>query len=268
VAKKERPYLYRTFFKPDQLADAFKHWQRGPDAGGRGLGYAQAWHRANTAASPYCVANEFISGRIGNMLGLPIPPFAITHGADARIFFSSLDFNFNRERLPPVVPEQCVENLPELSAGVLVFDILVANEDRRDENLLVDKVSKPAEMIVFDHDQAIFGGCVLKGVGRLRKLRDELGVTGKKPMQGCRQIFLDLIDRAELLDPWIERVSQIPEWFIDDTCTIAATELGVTDEERLESREFLLHRRNNLEQIVRNNRAEFSAIKNWPKELY
>ncbi|MGH7136016.1 MAG: hypothetical protein ACREHD_09765, partial [Pirellulales bacterium] len=68
--------------------------------------------------------------------------------------FSSLDFNFNREKLPPVVPDICVQRLLRDCTGVLLFDIWIANEDRHDANLLVDKVGAPGEMMVFDHDQA------------------------------------------------------------------------------------------------------------------
>lgn len=49
---------------------------------------------------------------------------------DERYWFASLDFNLTGITLLPVDVTQCVNLLPELSAGLLLFDILIANCDR------------------------------------------------------------------------------------------------------------------------------------------
>src|SRR5947209_14413725 len=67
VAKPEPKFRYRACWGTGQL-DAFRWMNRRPGAAGRGLGYAQAWHRKNAQHSPYCVVNEFICARIGSML--------------------------------------------------------------------------------------------------------------------------------------------------------------------------------------------------------
>lgn len=74
---KRRKYFYRAFWKPDQL-ELLGTLDAGLSADGRGLGYAQAWHRGKSERSPYAVPNEYICGELGRFLRLPVPPFAIT----------------------------------------------------------------------------------------------------------------------------------------------------------------------------------------------
>ena len=162
-----------------------------PDACGRAHGSTQAWHKTAWSGSPYCIPNELISAQIGQFLKLPIPPFAITYSEDNDYYFSSLDFNFDRDQLPPVEPDLCWEHLPRLCSGVMLFDILIANEDRHDENLVIDNVIKPSFMRVFDHDQALFGGGGnLAGTNRLTQLHDRLGVSGGVITGGNRPLFI------------------------------------------------------------------------------
>src|SRR5437870_4409384 len=132
-----KEFIYRARFNTDQLA-SLTGLSRGLSASGQGLGYTQAYFKSNTTASPYCIASEVICGRIGQFLGLPVPPFAVAIADDGRPLFASLDFNFTRQTYPPVLPDQCIASLEDLCAGVLAFDILIANEDRHDANLVVD----------------------------------------------------------------------------------------------------------------------------------
>jgi hypothetical protein len=262
----EPKYFYRAFWKPDQL-DALKHLAGGPDKYGQGLGYAQVWHKSDSQASPYCVANEFICGRLCSFLGLPIPPFAITAmPTEQKVLFSSLDFNFNRAKLPPVIPSICVEKLPKLCAGVLTFDILIANEDRHDQNLHVDDQANPKFMHVYDHDQALFGGSVTKGSKRLADLKNRLGITGGTTTGGNRHIFLDEVKDSALLDPWIRRITLVPDWLIDDTVEQAADGLGISAAEALDAADFLKYRKGRIGTLIDANRSEFSAITDWPDE--
>ncbi len=235
------------------------------DRDGRVIGYAGAHHRINPAHSPYCVPCEYICAKIGAFLGIPIPPFAITDGGDRGKCFSSLDFNFNREKLPHVLPDKCMEFMPEACAGVLVFDILIANEDRHDKNLLVDMISHPREMHAFDHDQALLGGFEEKGKPRLLKLADHLGITGDD-IGGNRHIFLDELTDPKLLDDWMIRVESIPDWFIDDICKFAVDDLGITKVEGNAASDFLKYRKDKLVDIIRNNKTEFKAVKEWPPD--
>jgi hypothetical protein len=268
AAKSEPHFFYRALFKPDSL-DVFEGFDNGPGRFGRGLGYTQAWHRSSWSRSPYAVFNELICGEIGRFLRLPVPPFAITfaHGAtNKEPLFSSLDFNFQRAKLPRVIPEKCVEKLPFLCAGVVVFDILIANPDRHDENLLVDRVLKPSRMHVFDHDQALLGGEEGSGIARLDKLRDRLGITGSSITGGTGHVLLPHIRESRHVYQWAKRVKCIPKWFIESV-TSEAKSYGL--EKSLADRvaDFLEYRCSGISRIIDAHRSEFS-VADWPQERW
>jgi hypothetical protein len=258
-------YYYRAYFRPDGL-DVFKGFDRQLDWKGRGQGYAVAWHRSNWESSPFAIWNELICGEIGRFLRLPVPPFAMTRSelADNARLFTSLDFACTRAKLPRIIPEFCVQRLEPLCAGVLAFDILIANEDRHDENLVVDQVMQPREMHVYDHDQALLGGCRLTGLERLVALRDRLGITGSTVTGGNRHVFLDLITRYASLSEWCARIRMIPDWFIESVCAEARAH-GLDKKISQEAAFFLKYRRDRIHNLIEGHKDAF-AIGDWPRQ--
>ena len=158
------------------------------------------------------------------------------------------------------------QGIPHLSAGVLAFDILIANEDRHDKNLLVDKVMKPTAMHVYDHDQALIGGHLDHGAERFEKLKDRLGVTGSPVTGGNKQVFLDHVEYSADLYDWVGRIHDIPDWFIVDICK-ESQRIGLDRETAEGAVEFLRYRRTNLRQIIDNRRKDFPSISDWPSQL-
>lgn len=268
MAAPQPQYYYRAFFRPDGI-DVFDGFDRKLDDVGRGLGYAMAWHRGNWSESPFAIWNELICGEIGRFLRLPVPPFAMTQ-FDKEIgrgrLFSSLDFACTRAKLPRVIPDLCVAQLEYLCAGVLAFDILIANEDRHDRNLVVDQVMQPRQMHVFDHDQALFGGCLVRGKERLIELRDRLGITGGTITGGNRHVFIDLIKSYASLKAWCERIRAIPNWFIDSVCNEARSQ-GLVKDLANRAAYFLKHRRDRIYDLIESHKEEF-AIGDWNRQRH
>jgi predicted nucleic acid-binding Zn-ribbon protein len=271
VARKKKPslYFYKAFWKPDRalMMQALDSAATTPDSAGPVLGFLGAWHKTAARYNPYGVACEFICGTLGKVIGLPIAPFAITVGPEGAPCFSSLDFNFNREKLPCVVPDKCVEFMPSLCAGLLVFDIFVANEDRHDANLLVDQVSRPKEMWVFDHDQALLAGCPPCGTDKLAKVANRLGITGGES-GGNRHVFLDEVRDASLFADWIRRIEELPKWVISDACDQARRQLDLAAKDADAACEFLIDRRMRVGELIHDNRSEFKSITHWPEGLF
>ena len=121
---------------------------------------------------------KLYAARLGDFLDYPCPPlgwFIPPKGND--LFYASLDFNLTGNTLPPVNVTKCIEVLPQLSTGVLLFDILIANSDRHGRNLSVDFSSKPPTMNVFDHGHAMFGKDAGEGVSRLERLKERLSIS-------------------------------------------------------------------------------------------
>ena len=259
MAKRKGRFYYRAQFKQDDTG-AFVM----PGADGRVSGSVPAWHRENVAeSSPYCIPNELICATLGAFLKLPIPPFSITY-YNNKPYFSSLHFDpTDKDRQPPIKPAICAERFAWLCTGIIFFDILVANEDRHDQNLAADSVGDPKALVVYDHDQALFGGGGnLCGVERLTVLRDRLGVTGRAPTGGNECCLLKAIRTVEFFDEWRYRVQDIPEWFIRETCR-EAVGIGLTRPEANAAADFLVHRRDYLTTIIKNNATSLPLISGW-----
>jgi hypothetical protein len=219
--------------------------------------------KRNGPKVPYCVANEVLCGEIGRFLGLPVPPSGVVYPPKGNdLFFASLDFNLTGNTLPPLNTTKCAQMLPELSAGVLLFDILIANSDRHGRNLSVDFSSKPPTMNVFDHGHAVFGSIAGEAVGRLDKLRDRLAISAGSRTAGNRHCLLDQIDTDAHFGDWLERIRLIPDYVIEDLCAELPS-LGCTKVESTAARDFLEYRKRKLQEIVEENKAQFTGIRSW-----
>lgn len=218
--------------------------------------------KGNTANAPYCIPNELICGEIGRFLRLPVPPGGIVTSAHHAPMYASLNFNIAGVALPPANPAQCVNLLPNVSTGLLMFDILVANSDRHRGNLALDALAHPPEMNVFDHSHALFGHVAGQAEVRLVALLDRLAVTGGPHTGGNRHCLLDAISAPQLLGPWVERIMRLPDFLIDELCADASA-FGITAAESQAAAAFLKHRRDNFPSLIHNHQAEFHGIAAW-----
>ncbi|MCH8044518.1 MAG: hypothetical protein IID44_12440 [Planctomycetes bacterium] len=245
----------RAVFRTDQMpfyADA-DYWEADIEA-------VVKW---NHEYATYRVANELICGEIARYLRLPIPDFTISFSdqhIESKPLFSSLNFNYDRATFFKVEPEYLVKQLPRVATGILLFDILVANRDRHDKNLIVDNVVSPRQVRIWDHDQALFG--IPGDVETLYNLRDHLGITGDNISGGNRHCMLNAFQTLIHSDEWLYRIWNIPRWFIHDVCK-AAVRLGLKRTEATAAKEFLVHRKNELSSIIGRHRHEFRGIKTW-----
>ncbi|MCX7046006.1 MAG: hypothetical protein NTX50_11050 [Candidatus Sumerlaeota bacterium] len=210
------------------------------------------------------MANEIICAEIGRFLRLPVPPHAILHGPRSQPgpWFGSLDFKLAGDALPPVDPLECVQLLPYLSTGVLLFDILVANCDRHRGNLALDGLSAPPHLSVFDHSHALFGYTPGQGRERLIRIKEQLGVSGGSETGSNRHCLLDAVSTDEYITPWVERIASIPDFFIEDVCK-EPRPFGLSDQETGAVIDFLRYRRDHFRELINANRDEFTGIKQW-----
>lgn len=213
------------------------------------------------ADAPYCVPNELICGQIGHFLGLPFPPGGIIEDPKdlTRPGFISLNFNPSGDEFPPVEPSECVNRLPDLSAGLLLFDILVANNDRNKKNISVDWSISPPRMYAFDHGHALFGAIPDGGQERLNEMRDRLGVSEGMRIQGLGHCLLKYIDTDQHFEKWLKWISLLPDFLIEDLCREAMS-YGINQAEAESAIDFLKYRREHLAVIIRNNKGEFRGI--------
>ena len=247
-----RKYHLRAVFYQNPKEDS------GP-VGDAGVGYTKCFHKKPWSESPYLIRNEIIAAKLGTFIGLPIPPCAVMHSVDGTFWFSSIYFNFDEEELPKVLPDVIWKELPYWLSGVTLFDIFIANGDRHDENLVVDDVLKPKALRVFDHDQSLFGGATgqPRGIERLEHCKTLLGLDNDTG--GMRNDFIGEITESKHFNKWLNRIGDIPEWFIKDAVD-STRPYGTTKEEAQACKEFLIDRRKQLGRIVMDNKHYFLSI--------
>lgn len=194
--------------------------------------------KTNNAGAPHLVANEFVCGRLAAVLGLPVPPVLVAdtpHGVACMM----LRFGKGGEKPPPADAQALTNDHPDLAAGVLAFDAWIANNDRHPSNFAyAPNLIAP---VIFDHGQALLG-CNDKGLERLKN------IVSKPCASGPIALFMK---RADLLAKWIERIEQLPEYFIGDVCNEAVNLKCLKSGESSELKTFLLERRANLKALLK-----------------
>ncbi len=222
----------------------------------------EAIGKSNQQDHPYLIANEFISARIAQYLGLPIPPFSVLRKKTRKTaMFAS--YSYESDTSPSDVrPDVCINKLPSLCAGVLVFDILIGNCDRHRGNLKVDSPANPTRMYLIDHDLALFNRVPSNGIARLNSIEGRLGISGGSVSGGNRHVFLDQRMQSGSLKDWCTRIEKIPDWFIQESCEYAKG-LGPKKSELSHLEKFLLERRRTIATIVFENKSELVNITDW-----
>jgi hypothetical protein len=219
----------------------------------------------STNHSRFTVASEFICSRLGSIIGLPIPPFALLQQkGKSQTWFASVDYRLTGEALPPIDPEECVKEFAELSTAIILFDIWIANTDRHAGNLNMNTAGKPPLLNVFDHSHALFS---FDGPSRLGKLWNNFAITENSESGANRHCLIDVLDTPEFFKKWQRKLDMVPNFMIEDTCEMAMEAGILKAEERDATVGFLLHRRQKLATMIHDNRAEFKLIHEWPLDL-
>lgn len=253
-------YPYRTRRKyrgPDQGVNSDHTWDV----------KCQAIGKAQNNESQYLIANEWISANLGQYLRLPVPPFSLMKKRSRKtVMFASYSFDGVSPQ-KKLKEREDVEALfaakPDTCAGILAFDILIANCDRHGWNIKVDNLRKPTAVHLFDHERALFYIDKGLGVARLKSREDRLGVTDGKASLDEWHCLVEVVDSVELLAPWIKLIEDIPESFIERICQ-EVVQISITKKERDEVIAFLVKRRSELSKLIRDHRDRFTQIKNWP----
>jgi hypothetical protein len=213
--------------------------------------------------SQYTIANELISARIGQALGLPIPSGVVAQDSAKRLYYLSLDVSFEGKRLPAVIPAEFVAAEPWFAAGIAVFDALLANGDRNRGNLCRDPAFTVPRVSVFDHGHALLGTGELKGPKRLEAADNHLGcVADETRLAVNTSALLDQPLDALKLQDWVQRAQALPDFIFRDICR------EVTAMERLNFpkatadlvAEWLIARRDKLGQLICDNQTALPKV--------
>lgn len=263
-----RKFFHRSIINGNQLNLPVE----GEDS--RSYGFVEAMHKRPMEWSPFLLANEYICSRLGEYIGLPVPPCVFTFSDidECPVLFSELNFNPDAQgsdNLPRIDGDYLVQYLPREASGVLMFDVWIANSDRHPNNLAVDLTNEPKTLRVFDHCNALFGsltGMSNCGIPRLDLIGyHRLGITGSTITEGTPHCLIHAINTSEYFSEWINRIFKVPDYLIEKLCRDVRN-IGAIDKQQTDAAiDFLTYRKNNLETLIDSHREEFSGISEWVK---
>jgi len=214
-------------------------------------------------ASEFTIANELICARIGQTIGLPVPSGVVAEDASKRLYYLSLDVSFEGKALPPVIPAEFVAEEPWLAAGVVVFDVLIANGDRNRGNLSRDPAFTVPRVAVFDHGHALLGTNDPKGLDRLVAAQDVLGcAVDQSGVAVNNSVLLDQPLDARMLEEWVSRVRMVPDYVFEDVCkeVAAMPNLNIWTDTADQIVQWLIERRDKLDKLIWDNQGLLPSV--------
>jgi hypothetical protein len=226
-------------------------------------GYA----KTATSDNPFVVVNERIASKLGAAAALPIPPGALLlndQRSPAEVAWFSMSYLRGFGQLPDVNPAEVAAALPELTAGVIAFDYIIANTDRNAGNLaLVDgPVPTPTgietrkRLEVFDHSHAVIykPDKNVAVVDHLKATQDQWVIGGS-----C---LVPHVTSAGYLLAWAGRLQErLTDAVVREACLEApmiTNAVTGTDAEALAG--FLCYRRDAVQRELHGHAADFKAV--------
>lgn len=196
--------------------------------------------------SPHCVYNEHVATRLAQTLHLPVADGVLTSTGDGPAF-ASLEVASPGLHLPDMLESQrakAANIYPNETAALVVFDILIGNNDRG-RNLKTSLATPHMRIFkAFDHSH-----CLL--------------TVEEKPEDSIRRLTSgDLIAtfhpfythvRQNLLDAWVGRVSAVDDLYIRECCEMGKTFRAVTEDLQQKLADALIKRKSDLSGIVGRN---------------
>src|SRR4051812_1009925 len=210
--------------------------------------------KRNSTDTPYAVPNEFICGRLGLLIGLPVPPGAVFTAEEGKLVYVSLRFGPKGEAPPPLSPKEFVEDHPSIAAGIVAFDYWIGNADRHEHNLAYVRGDPKIPVAVFDHSHALLGIQAGAAVQLLRRTVDDPLVSG---------ILRQYITSSREFEAWAKRISTVSSELIRDICRTVIHADGITAEECSVTAEFLIHRKKRVLEKIRASKARMPNVQHW-----
>jgi hypothetical protein len=134
--------------------------------------------------------------------------------------------------------------------------MIIANPDRFAWNLKTDDPIVPTFIRVFDHADALFS---YVGIDRFDKPLMWSGLSWPPPRaEAERHFLLEYLANGEFFAGWCDKFHRIPSFQVKNICH-AARRSGITAGEAKAAYNFIMYRKNHIQQIVEANRGLFLA---------
>lgn len=195
------------------------------------------------------VQAEHIAARIAALLGLPCPGHSLIELPGGEIGFVSLKFGDVHGNVAPATPPDLAMTQPDLSAGIIAFDVLIGNSDRHAGNIAHAGSGAP---IIFDHSHALSAGSSRPNL---------LTLDARKDDAIANQCLEQYMSTSAPFLAWIDRIVALPEYLLRAPID-ELQQLGMLDsQEATNLFAFLAHRRTMIAQLLR---QQLQGITDWP----
>lgn len=204
---------------------------------------------------PYSLTNEYVGNRLAAVLGLPVPPgtIAVTPAGDK--MFVTLRYSAGGTSLPQVVPAELVQDRPRIAAGIVAFDVWIANWDRHANQIAY--VRGLSGVSIIDHGRSLLTLPTGQGAAAVTAARDA-------PHLYAQSCLLPHVDKLAELEHWAGRIEAIPDALIGEICHSTAADLDLctpADASALE--DFLTHRKKRIMDYLRAEQAMLPRVTGW-----
>jgi hypothetical protein len=232
-------------------ASKYKLWAIGQPVGAGvsgsiHVGMAAVAKKAS-AGEPNIVINELLCSLLARSLFLPCPPGALLENSGEN-YYCSLNFNLAGQSLPPTSVPLLVTRCPEMCWGILLFDVLVMNPDRHNQNLSFDRTTNAVQ--IFDHSRAFLP---LKATveERIKENEGQLGFAG--------HCLSPEISSMAGFDYWVARIKSLPDYCIEETIE-EISHIGFPADKKSLTVNFIKSRRNSIDTIIHSNMVQFPKL--------
>jgi hypothetical protein len=212
--------------------------------------------KVGSANQRYVVPNEFICGRLGLMIGLPVPPGVVVRTDSNDLAYVALRFGKKGELPPPVIANDVVQDNPSMAAGVIAFDCWVYNTDRHPGNLAYSR--NGVDLAVFDHSHALLGSSPANGQNHLAVNRDTPVVSA------C---LAPWVTTTKYFQRWTHRIDAVPDDLIEDIVRTVTCEGGLTSDESNAVVDFLRSRKARVLSLLQQAEAQMPKATDWESTL-
>ena len=214
----------------------------------------------------YIGANEYICSELGRLIGLPVPhcAFARDGNKKSEVYFCSLSFNVMQVELSNIIPPMFVNNHPSISAGIIVFDILIGNPDRHKGNLGEFLHRDGIDLFVFDHSHALLGIKAGEGSRRLDALSDRLGIASGGQTLGNAHCLGKVVSNLSFFNEWLSRVESIPDWYFKRLIDVPLEHNLITKTEAEHLFTFFIERKSKIRGLILDNLNQFPRLQSRP----
>lgn len=219
--------------------------------------------KTGTPKFRYTVFNEKVAGEIGRVMGLPCPEVLVEPFNDRHYVFSHWqETSRSGMELPQkTATERQIAMAKQLDTihGMLVFDLYVANNDRKADNL---KCRSDGTLALIDHANALLyyvrsSKSVPHGIDRLNDVRKDI----RKMFEDDRiHHFMYLLPSGDELAKWMARMQAVPDHFIEKIVFDCPETEYIASDWKYKTVEFLIERKKYLSDHIEIHRDFLSKM--------